>query len=80
MKRTIILIAIPTIIGMAIGYTFTSKTRTNNLPHKNPTAVEQKPKILGFIDPKTKEVFNSEGNLLKGYKQTLFIINLLENR
>ena len=39
----------------------------------------QKPKILGFIDPKTKEVFNSEGKLLKGYEQTKFILNLLEN-
>lgn len=39
----------------------------------------QKPKILGFIDLKTKEVFNSEGKLLKGNEQTQFIINLLKN-
>ena len=64
---------------MAISYTFTSKTRTNNLKPKNPTAIVQKPKILGFIDLKTKEVFNSEGKLLKGYEQTKFILNLLEN-
>ena len=64
---------------MAISYTFTSKTRTNNLQPKNHTAMVQKPKILGFIDPKTKEVFNSEGKLLKGYEQTKFILNLLEN-
>lgn len=37
----------------------------------------KEPKILGFIDLKTKEVFNSEGKLLKGMEQTKFIISLL---
>lgn len=40
----------------------------------------KEPKILGFIDLKTKEVFNSEGKLLKGMEQTKFIISLLNRR
>lgn len=37
MKRTIILIAIPIIVGMAIGYTFTSKVTATNICTNNNT-------------------------------------------